>query len=259
MSTFLINLVSILDVYSNLLLILITIFYASFTYGILKVNSKMLSLNIAPRFHISITRANNKYLSVSIENHSEHPANDVDILVIGNFEHNEVPYDELVSDAGKKRLERDKFSLLEEDEFKFYGVYERTVYQAFPGKGIIELKLIYPTLPDSLYVVFQYRDLAGSNFLHQSWYTDEGNKEYYVNFELLPRLRKIRRVDTLALTDTGNIMRKSLRSSLRFYHWRRWKFVYWRPLTQSLKAKVYLDRSIRVTLKHSFSSDLQRS
>lgn len=248
-----------LDVYSSLLLVLATVVYASFTYGILKVNSKMLSVNIAPRFNLSVTRGkNNKHLSVRIENHSEHPANDLDILAIGNFEHNEVPYDKLTSDAGKKRLDRDNFSLFEEDEFKFYGVYKRTIYQTFSGKQSIEVNLTFPTLPDSLYIVFQYRDLAGSNFLHQSWHTDEGNREYYVNFESLPRLRKIRRIDTHELTDTGNVMRKALKGGLRFYHWRRWKFVYWRPLAQSVKAKIYLDKYIRIMLKHSFSSDLQR-
>ncbi len=108
-------------------------------------------------------------LNFRLENHSSNPAYDVDVWLIGVYNQETIPYKSLVQKKYVKEIKIDfKNSLFPEEQLKSYGITDRSVHYGFPPKMSCSYRARFYKLPDTVFLVIQFKDALGKNYLYQT-------------------------------------------------------------------------------------------
>jgi hypothetical protein len=137
--------------------------------------------------------------TLSIQNPSTNTAYDVDAWVLGIYDEDD-PVREKI-EAGTKG----KVNVTDEG---FFCIFIRRVYYAFPAKTRVSSRLIFPSRPETIHVLAQFRDGGGLNYSQQYWFMLEDGQYRLGSLRPIP-VRPQDRVDfdsdgTLAGTGAGD-------------------------------------------------------
>lgn len=179
----------------DLLLVFVSTAYVVFTY----YNQIVLKASLMPILFPYISKRGNS-LKFEIANYSSNPAYDVDIWLIGAYDKTIVSYKSLIY---KKYVKENKINFkdtlfkdpfLKEKESDFYGIIERVTYYAFPPKTKCSFTPYFYKTPGSVYIVMQFRDTLGKNYLYQAWLFEEDSnfKKGYIKYSPLKSVGRIK-------------------------------------------------------------------
>lgn len=243
------NFLSFLNTYSNFVLVLVTAAYTFFTYGLLRWTRKTLSANLAPVFQINISFDKlSRAIELSLKNHSSFPAIDVETFILGTYEEGHVSIESIVDPKYLRELKKDGFKHWSDGEFNFFSAYDKIIYQTFPGGHETTITLDLIPVPETLYIIFQYRDLKGDNFLQYSWFCYENKKEYAEDHTNFSRLKRVKRMDLIELAYKNIWVGIFPKISLKY-----WKLLLLRYINYWY-CRLHIDKWLFKSIQSSFSS-----
>lgn len=104
---------------------------------------------------------------IQISNPSEHPAYDADVYTIVSYSEDDIDLPTFITKYVQEKHKKERVALTDEG---FYGVYDHFVYPDFPSRKRVEAELRVPQRPGTVYVLVQYRDLSGLNYVQTCWF-----------------------------------------------------------------------------------------
>lgn len=164
-----------LNEFSNLIIAILTfaiIFISIKSWGI---SQKAIRLNSLPNLFAKIS-TNQKKVFLTIENRSNYSAYDVEIWAIGSFLEKEFPHKSFIVPKffEKSKIDFSKTLYKKSKEvfsdFEYYGIADKIIYYIFPPKSGVSINIDFVNLPQSIYLVLQFRDSMKNNYLNQSFY-----------------------------------------------------------------------------------------
>lgn len=260
------NIADSLNPYSNLLIVVLTVGIVYLTYRSLRFSYEALRFNALPILFSKVSTTV-ETSTFTLENHSNYPAYDVDLWVIGQFDEEVVPYKSLLDDKYKKGVKINFSKCLYEYESTTYGVVDRVVHYAFPPKTKCDMKLDFVMPPETLYIVLQYRDSFGHNYLYQSWLFGKQSTKNKRDLSLGYLVYKFKPAKRISYNTTNNMedLYKDLHDTFKFTSH---VFLLWRLLRLipicleyfviKIRRNLYLDKEARDILMHSFPSGYQK-
>ncbi len=252
-----------LNPYSNLLIAVLTIGIVYLTFHSLRTGRETFRFNALPIFFpkISVTAKASRLI---LENHSNYPAFDVDLWIIGEYQEDEVPYKSLLSKEYKNKVKINFSKSLYGYKPGHYGIVDHIIHCAFPPKArcIMDLEFIIP--PETLSLVLQFRDSIGYNYLYQSWlFMDQARKERrgLTLGSFTPQFKPAKRIEYPmfgGIKDLYDIFRVTdfIIFPVRFL---RLIPMALEHIIAKIRLHLYLERDIKDSLLRSFPSGYQES
>lgn len=123
-------------------------------------------LQVYPHVSCHVARSDGEP-NLVLQNHSDNAAQDVDVLIIGQYSIDDMPA-ERFRELYVEETRGAKPEISPDDE-GFYGVYHHFIYCSAPPHRQVRAALEFPVQPDSLQVLLQFRDVLGNNYYRIYW------------------------------------------------------------------------------------------
>ena len=150
--------------------VLLTGAYVLLTHKILRetrhANSRQFQLTCLPHLFCS-ARPTPNGAELSVSNAGSMPAIDVEMLVLGIVDQEELPPQEFLRLYVKDRDRPNRRLTATEDGF--YAIYDHPVYPYFPPKRQVKIPISYPVRIQLSVVFLQFRDIIGNNYHRLHW------------------------------------------------------------------------------------------
>ena len=118
-------------------------------------------------------------LCLSLSNTGHNPAYDVDVWVLGVLFEEDLSMQTFLNRFVKhdrREAARAIDSSSENNPDNNYGIFDRFLYGLFPAHRSVSASLAFPIKPSSLYVLVQYRDVLGTNYLQEYFMIPPGEE-----------------------------------------------------------------------------------
>ncbi|MDQ5824299.1 MAG: hypothetical protein M3441_08815 [Chloroflexota bacterium] len=170
----------------NTLLAVLTGVYVIVTYALVKesrrandlnrsVTEKQLRLLTLPQLFCELTNdTRNGKTSLIISNVGNVPAFDIDIYALGAYHEDDMDIPTFMLSYAPPKYRKEPLNANDEG---FYHVRDHIIYYLFPLRKRITVELLMPTVPHFMYILLQYKELLGANYV-QVYYFGMGDGTY---------------------------------------------------------------------------------
>lgn len=186
-----------IGIISNVVLAVLTGLYVILTYGLVKETRKATNqsrmffekqflLSTLPHLYLSFHSDNSK-LSLTLFNSGDMSAFDVDLIVIGVYNEDEIDIPTFVVKFARSREGRHTLTSTKEGH---YGVFDHLYYSVFPRKRKVVAPIPFPILPNCIYCLLQYRNLSGINYsqVYFFYHQQKESKDIYRLSSINPKV-----------------------------------------------------------------------